>query len=243
MLRAVEYPRVSTEEQAKEGLSLPHQAEKMNAYAHLYNIQVVATEADEGVSAKSLDRPALKRALAMLDRDEADGLLIYKLDRLSRDVGDWDYLIKNYFGEGRGKKLWSVSDQIDTSTASGRFFLNIMMTVAQWERETISERTRDQLQYRIKTGSRTGKVLYGKRIDPTDPRRSKVKPGSTVPGNPVGLVAEPSEVESIELMKRLRGHGLSLRAIADKLTEAGVPTRDGRERWDHSTVRKILKRA
>lgn len=237
MLRAVGYARVSTEEQAREGLSLPDQVEKMNAYARLYEIQLVAVEMDEGVSAKKLDRPGVIRSLAMIDDGRADGLLVTKLDRLSRSLRDWNGLIDDYFGEKPGKKLWSVSEHVDTTTASGRMMLNMLMLVAQWEREVISERTRDGLQYRIRTNSRTGKVLYGKSIDPTDPRVSKKDK------NPVGLVQSPDEVEIIDRMKRMKSHGLSLRAIAGALTEAGIPTRDGRDRWDHSTVRKILKRA
>jgi DNA invertase Pin-like site-specific DNA recombinase len=237
MLRAAGYIRVSTEEQAKEGVSLDAQIAKLRAYAELYGITLVAIEADEGVSAKSLDRPGLQRALAMIRRNEADGLLIAKLDRLSRKIGDWDDLIDDYFGEKPGKRLWSVADSIDTTTASGRMVLNMMMTVAQWERESVIERTRDALRYKIATNSRCGKIRYGSEIDPTDPRVSrKLK-------NPVGLIANSSEVETIELMKRLQDHGLSLRAIADELTSRGVPTRDGRERWCHSTVHKILKRA
>jgi site-specific DNA recombinase len=237
MLRAVGYARVSTEEQAREGLSLPDQVAKMNAYARLYEIQLVGIELDEGISAKKLDRPGVLRSLAMIDTNEADGLLVTKLDRLSRSLRDWNGLIDDYFGEKPGKKLWSVSEHVDTTTASGRMMLNMLMLVAQWEREVISERTRDGLQYRIRTGSRTGKVLYGKAVDPADPRVSK---GDK---NPVGLMDEPAELAAISLMVTLRQAGSTYREIATDLTRRGIPTRDGGERWDHSTVRKILKRA
>ena len=237
MRRAVGYIRVSTEDQAQTGVSLPAQREKLIGYAQVYEIDLIAIEPDDGASGKSLDRPGLQAALGRLDRGEADGLLITKLDRLTRSIADWDHLIKRYFGDGRGKKLWSVSDAIDTGTAGGRLVLNVIMTVAQWEREAIAERTRDALRHKIATGSRCGKVRYGSAIDPSDPRVAKKSK------RPVGLVAAPDEVEAIDLMKRLRAHGMSFRAIADELTGRSIPTRDGRERWNNTTVRKILMRS
>ena len=129
-MRAVGYIRVSSDEQATEGVSLDAQRAKVQGYAALYDLDLVAIEVDAGASAKTLDRPALARALGMLDRGEADGLVIAKLDRLSRSVGDWDQLIARYFGERAGKKLWSVADSIDTRTAAGRLVLNVLMSVA-----------------------------------------------------------------------------------------------------------------
>ena len=236
MMRAVGYIRVSSEEQAAGGISLDAQRAKLGMYAELHDLDLVALEADAGVSAKTLERPALARALAMIDRGEADGLLIAKLDRLSRSVSDWDRLIAGYFGEKAGKKLWSVADSIDTTTAAGRLVLNVLMSVAQWEREAIAERTRDALQHKIRTGSRCGKVRFGHAIDPDDPRRSRKK------GLPVGLVDLPGEADAVGLMKELKAGGMSLRGIAEELTSRGIPTKEGRPRWDHSTVKRILSR-
>ena len=236
MMRAVGYIRVSSEEQATEGVSLAAQEAKVRGYAALYNLDLVALEVDAGVSAKTLDRPALGRALSMIDKGQADGLLIAKLDRLSRSVSDWDKLIAGYFGEKAGRKLWSVADSIDTTTAAGRLVLNVLMSVAQWEREAIAERTRDALQHKIRTGSRCGKVRFGHAIDPADPRRSKKK------GRPVGLAPLPAEAEAVELMHALKAGGVSLRGIACELTGRGIPTKEGRPRWDHSTVKRILSR-
>jgi len=235
-MKAVGYIRVSTEDQAMTGVSLPAQRAKLEAYASLYGLELVRIEVDDGVSAKTLERPALRRALATVDRGEADGLLIAKLDRLSRSVADWDRLIDGYFGERAGKQLWSVADSIDTRTAAGRLVLNVLMSVAQWEREAIAERTRDALRHKIKTGERVGRVLYGSAIDPDDPRRSKKS------DLPSGLKPCPPEAEAIALIKRLAAEGKSLRAIADELTRRGIPTREGGQRWQHSSVRKILGR-
>jgi site-specific DNA recombinase len=225
-MRAVGYIRVSSEEQASEGVSLDAQRAKVQGYADLYGLELVAIEVDAGVSAKTLDRPALARALAMLDRDEADGLVIAKLDRLSRSVGDWDHLIADYFGERAGKKLWSVADSIDTRTAAGRLVLNVLMSVAQWEREAIGERTRDALQHKIRQGERCGKVRFGHDLGPDGVR----------------LIDNPAEQEGLILLRELAAEGRSLRSIARELTRRGIPTKEGRPRWDHSSVKRILAR-
>jgi DNA invertase Pin-like site-specific DNA recombinase len=225
-MRAIGYIRVSSEEQASEGVSLDAQRAKVQGYADLYGLELVAVEVDAGVSAKTIDRPALARALAMLDRGEANGLVIAKLDRLSRSVGDWDHLIAEYFGERAGKKLWSVADSIDTRTAAGRLVLNVLMSVAQWEREAIGERTRDALQHKIRQGERCGKVRFGHDLGP----------------NGVQLIDNPAEQEGLTLLRELAAEGRSLRSIARELTRRGIPTKEGRPRWDHSSVKRILAR-
>lgn len=225
-MRAVGYIRVSSEEQAAEGVSLDAQRAKVGGYAALYGLDLVAVEVDAGASAKTLDRPALARALARLDRGEAEGLVIAKLDRLSRSVGDWDRLIAAYFGERAGKKLWSVADSIDTRTAAGRLVLNVLMSVAQWEREAIGERTRDALQHKIRVGERCGKVRFGHDLHPDGVR----------------LVANPAEQEALAVLHDLAAGGMGPRAIARELSRRGLPTKEGRGPWDHSAVRRILAR-
>ena len=114
-MKIVAYCRVSTIEQAEYGISLEAQAAKLAAYAQLFELEVVETITDAGESAKSLNRPGLKRALAMLRRGEADGLAVTKLDRLTRSIGDWQTLIREHFSERAGKQLISLSDSIDTA--------------------------------------------------------------------------------------------------------------------------------
>ena len=231
----VGYARVSTEEQATTGVSLDAQVAKLRAYAATYDLDLVAVEVDDGVSAKSLQRPALGRALARLDAGEADGLLVAKLDRLTRSVRDVNDLVDRYFGEKAGRKLFSVGEAIDTRKASGRMVMNLMTTVAQWEREVICERTREALAHKRARGERIGSVPYGFRLDESDPRRSKT-------GRPVALAIEPREMEAVALAARLGEDGKSLRMIAACLQALGYPTRGGRP-WRHTSVVRILGRA
>lgn len=221
MTKAIGYIRVSTQEQATSGYSLDAQKAKLEAYAALYDIELTDIVVDAGVSAKSLKREGLQRVLQTLDNGGADAVLIFKLDRLTRSVKDWNVLIEKYF---TNKALLSVSDQIDTRTAAGRLCLNVLMSVAQWERETIGERTSTALQYKKSQGQHIGSVPYGyEAIDKT-------------------LAVVESEAAAIALIKDMKEQGLKLQAIADELNAQNIPTKRG-GKWYATSVKNVLERA
>ena len=222
----IAYCRVSTAEQSDSGVSLDAQQAKMRAYADLYNLTIVETIID-AESAKSLNRSGLQHALNLLRAGKADGLLIVKLDRLTRSIADWQDLIDAYFGERGGKQLLSVNDSIDTRTAAGRLVLNVLITVAQWERETIGERTKEALRHKINSRQRVGKVRFGFDLGPD---------GTT-------LVENPAEQETLAFMRNLRAAGRTLRQIAAELTARHIPTKERKSRWTHTAVAYILARA
>jgi DNA invertase Pin-like site-specific DNA recombinase len=225
-MRVIGYIRVSTEEQATHGISLASQRAKLEAYASLYDLELVEVIADEGVSAKSLNRPGLQRAMALLSRGQVDGLLIVKLDRLTRSVGDWQTLIDGYFSERAGRQLFSVGDSIDTRTAAGRMVLNILLSVAQWEREAIGERTRDALQHKISRNERCGKVRFGYQLA----------------ADGVHLEASETEQQVLAIIAELRAAGESLRAIAAELTRRQIATKQGNAKWTHTAIDRIIRR-
>jgi len=86
--KAVGYIRVSTDKQAEQGVSLEAQHAKLTAYAQLYDLELVEVIVDAGVSAKTLEREGLQRALSMLRKGQVNALLVAKLDRLTRSVKD-----------------------------------------------------------------------------------------------------------------------------------------------------------
>ena len=225
-MNVIGYVRVSTEEQSKEGVSVDAQIAKIKAYCLLYDLALVDVIIDASVSAKSLKRTGLNDALAALKSKKADGMVIAKLDRLSRSVKDWNHLIDLYFGEKAGKQLCSVGDQIDTRTAAGRLVLNVLMSVAQWEREVIGERTTDAMQYKKSKGQRVGAVPFG--FDLAD--------------DGISLIPNAQEQQVITGINSLRSEGYSLREIAEELTRQGITTKEGNDSWSHQAVAKILTR-
>lgn len=234
-LDVVGYVRVSGDEQAKKGISLDTQREKLELYARFKGLNLVRIVADEGWSAKDLKRPGVVELLRMMDEKEIGGVLIYKLDRLTRSLKDWSFLIDAYFGDKTGIKLFSVGDDINTQSAAGRLVLNLLMSVAQWERETNAERTTDNLATHKAKGRRAGKLLYGYRIDPDGPLSTR--------GHPVGLIPDPAEQATIRLMEELDARGMSLRAICHHLEELGIETKEGSRIWSPSSIRNILTRS
>lgn len=227
--RVVAYLRVSTEQQADRGVSLEAQRSKAKAYADLYDLEIVEIVEDAGFSAKTLDRPGLVRVMAMLEVGEADGVLVVKLDRLTRSVRDLGALLDRYFVDG-GKVLLSVSEQIDTRTAAGRLVLNILSSISQWEREVIGERTREALVYLREQGVRLGGEALGwARQDDQDENGRRI----------VGEVRQ--EAETVARILELREQGLTLRAIGETLTREVRKTKRG-GKWHPGTVRAVLKR-
>jgi site-specific DNA recombinase len=220
------YTRVSSEEQSRDGVSLAVQHEKVQLYCELHGLGPPVDVVDPGVSAKTLDRPGLARALALLDSGDASGLVVYKLDRLTRSLADWSALIDRYFGRPGGPSLMSVSESIDTRSAGGRMVLNVMMTMAQWERETIVERTVGAMDFKRSKGERiSGRLPFGSDL---------AADGRT-------LVDNLAERRVLEMVRAWRREGRGSRKIAAELNALAVPTKGGGP-WSHSTVQSILRR-
>ena len=202
--RAIAYIRVSTNQQADQGHSLLAQQEKVNAYASLYDLDIVDYVVETG-SAKNLNREGLQGALAQIKSGKADALIVVKLDRLTRSVVDLGYLVETYFNKAG---LLSVSEQIDTRSASGRLVLNVLASVSQWEREAIGERTSAVRQSMKANGLYCGgSVPYGQML---------------VSGE---LVTNPNEQAIINRAKALKAEGHSLRTIATMFSNEGLKTR------------------
>ncbi|MEZ4444554.1 MAG: recombinase family protein [Polyangiaceae bacterium] len=228
--KVVGYVRVSTAQQADGGVSLDAQRAKLEAYAVALDLDLVRVEVDAGVSAKGLDRPALQAALAHLDAGEADGLLVAKLDRLTRSVRDLGWLVESSrFGERWS--LLSVADSIDTRTAGGRLVLNVLVSVSQWEREAIGERTRDALHHVRAEGAKLGGEALGwTRSDETDKHGRRV------------VVHDGREAGTIARAVELRDQGHTWRDVAARLTAEGHRTKRG-GRWHANTARRVVLRA
>lgn len=159
MTTMIGYLRVSTEEQASSGLGLEAQRETIQRYADAQGWDLV-WYVDEGLSAKSLDRPQLQAALSRLHvipkRRDVDGIVVAKLDRLSRSVHDFSGILK--LAATRKWAVVAIDLGVDTSTPTGKLVANVMMSVAEWEREVIGERTSAAMQAAKRAGRHMGRV-------------------------------------------------------------------------------------
>lgn len=159
MTTMIGYLRVSTEEQASSGLGLDAQRDTIQRYADAHGWDVV-WYVDEGLSAKSLARPQLQAALTRLHvppkRRDVDGIVVAKLDRLSRSVHDFSGILKR--AAARKWAVVAIDLGVDTSTPTGKLVANVMMSVAEWEREVIGERTSAAMQAAKRAGKHMGRV-------------------------------------------------------------------------------------
>lgn len=219
-MKVIGYVRVSTVKQEQSGLSLEAQELKIRQYCELYELELIDIIIDAGASAKTLERPGIQSAMAMIKNGAANGLVVAKLDRLTRSIKDLNVLIEDLFNKAA---LISVSDQVDTTTPSGRLILNILMSVSQWEREEIGERTKAAMKAKKAKGQYTGgRTPFGWKLDEQ--------------GNEV---ADDVEQELIEIVRGFRASRLSYSTIAQELTKAKFTSRTGNAVFSKTSAKRI----
>ncbi len=161
-MRCAIYTRVSKEEQAKEGYSLPAQEERLRAHAKGQGWIMYKVYVDDGYSAGSKNRPALKRLLFDGSLKRFDTVLVYKIDRLSRSLKDLIDVVAELNSYDIGFK--SCTELIDTTRPEGRLMFHQFGSFAQYERELISQRTKFGMIKRLKQGLWNGQAPYGYKI-------------------------------------------------------------------------------
>lgn len=191
----VAYCRVSTEEQAAEGFSIEGQADKLRSYAELHELGPVTVVADPGRSGKDTDRPGLQQLLAMVRAGHVAHVLTWRLDRLSRNLGDLIELADT-FGAA-GVALHSFTEKIDLSSATGRMFYNILGSFAQFYREQLAENVRMGMHQAVREGKWLNRPKTG----------YDLVEGELVANSDAPLVRE---------VFRLRAEGLSQRRIEER---------------------------
>lgn len=217
--KTVGYVRVSTEEQAREGVSLAAQEERLRAFAVATGRVLSEVIVDDGASAKDLRRDGAQRILTGVREDQIGVVIVLKLDRLTRSIGDLADVLKLFAKHDTA--LISVSETFDTSTAVGRMMLHLLGVFAQWERETIGERTAFALSHKRRNGQAYSRTPFG--YD---------RKGDT-------LIPNPAQQRALAMVKRMAAEGATLQQIANELTAKGIAPARGRH-WYTSSIYSML---
>jgi DNA invertase Pin-like site-specific DNA recombinase len=221
---------VSTKKQADEGWSLEAQESKIGAFVGIHDeLTLVGVQKDSGRSGSRLDRPGLQAALDYLRHGHADGLVVFKLDRLTRSVQDLGHLLSEFFGPQSPHRLVCVMESIDTHSAAGRLTANVLISIAQWEREMASERTRTVMDHKREKGEHLGgEPPCGYSVVVSEDGVSR-------------LVPNDDERDAMNLAKDMRERmSYSLQAIADAFNAEDIPRRNGRT-WTRQAIARLLE--
>jgi site-specific DNA recombinase len=218
-VRAAGYLRVSTAEQASEGFGLPAQESRIRLHCQAQGWELVELYVDAGVSGAKAERPELSRLLRDAEAHAFDRVVVLKLDRLGRSLNGLLELYKQL--EESGVTVASVHESLDTGTPYGRFFRNILGSLAEFERDVIAERVRSGKVEKAKVGgSLGGFVPYG------------------YVRRPDGLQVDPAAAAVVRRIFAERVQGRTLAEIATDLNADAVPSARGGV-WQPATVQKI----
>jgi site-specific DNA recombinase len=219
------YVRVSTAGQVEEGVSLEAQQAKIAAWAELNGYELAGVFVDAGLSGGRADnRPQLLAALNAVAKVKGAALVVYSLSRLARSTADTLAIAAEL--EKSNADLVSLSEKIDTTTAAGRMVFRLLASLAEFERDQVSERTKMALAHKKRRGERVGRVPLGFEL---------AADGKT-------LVPVAAELAVVKLVAELWAKGMSLRAIAAELDRQGVPTKAGQGKWQRSTIQRLVAR-
>jgi DNA invertase Pin-like site-specific DNA recombinase len=208
-MRIIGYCRVSTAEQGDSGAGLEAQEAKIRAEVAHRGWELVDIRHDVASGKSMRKRDELGRTLRDLRDGYADAIVVAKLDRLSRSVLDFAGIMETAKEEGWSLVVLDLA--VDTTTTNGKLIANIMIALAQWERELIGDRTKAAL-------------------DAVRARGTKV-------GRKAGV-----EVDTLRLIRVLRGQGLSWAKVAEALEAERIPTGQGGQ-WHAATVRRLALKA
>lgn len=221
MKKIISYLRCSTTHQL-ETHSISHQRLKIDLYCKFHNLQLVEEIVDEGVSGKSTKREGYGRLIEMVKNKECDGVVVYSLSRYSRCVVDT--LSSIQLMNDNGITFHSLSENIDTSSPNGRFFLTILSSLSQLEREITSSRVKDTLHGLKMTNKPYSNDMYG---------YDKLN-GS--------LVVNDTEQKMIKKIMKLHKLGYSIHEIVKYVNSKGFKTKRGGKKFYYNTIKCILNK-
>ena len=213
------YIRVSTEDQAREGFSLGEQEEKLLQLCKFKELEVYKVYKDAGISAKDMEhRPQFQEMLKDMKEGKINYIVAYKLDRITRSVRDLEELISVL--EQYNCFLLCDRDDVNTSTANGRFFVRMLTVLSQLEIEIVSERTKFGLNGAIKSGHIPGQRPFGYKS--AEDKR---------------MVIDNSARPYVEKIFDMYLEGKSFQQIANYFKENNIYPK---KNWKDTTIQKII---
>ena len=213
------YMRVSTEDQAREGFSLPEQKESLEAFCKFKGYEIIDYYQDAGISAKTGNhRPEFERLKEDIKSKKINTIIALKLDRITRSIYDWENLIT--FLDENDAYLDCANDEVNTTTANGKMISRLLMSVSQNEIERTSERTKIGMAGAIKQGHIPHK-------EPLGYKREDKK-----------LVIDYSTKDVVVRIFNLYYEGYSYQKISNLFNSEKVL---GRENWRDATILSILE--
>ena len=229
------YSRVSTQEQASEGLSLDAQEARIRAWSDAQGAELVEMVRDEGVSGSRLlsERPGGRRIAHLLDvrRPAADAVVVVRMDRLGRDAAEQIALLKRFRTGKVG--LVAIAQQIDLATPHGRAMAQIGAVFNELERALIADRTTETLVEKRRQGLVWNHAPFGWGVvEETDPEGRTIK----------RLEPDPTEQNTLSRAQELRTTGLGYLKIASALNDEHRATKRGGP-WHAASVRSVLRSA
>jgi site-specific DNA recombinase len=198
------YVRTSTDEQEKTGFGLDVQKEAIEMHCKLHGIELIEIIEDSGESGSTLDRPGLDRVREMIASGEIAGVVVYKLDRIARNLKDLLNLHDDEFVP-RNCAMISIKEQISTDSPMGRLFFQMIGGFAEFERSVITERMMDGINNKAKTGQHaTGRIALGYK--------------KTIVNGKKAITVDETEAEIVTLIFKLREESfMTFQQIADYL--------------------------
>lgn len=219
------YLRVSTDNQADHGVSLPAQQSRLMSYIQAQGWDLFKVYTDDGYSGKNLKRPAMKQLLKDAKQGKFNRVIVIKLDRLSRSQKDALYLIEDVFN-ANGILFTSVSESFDTSTPFGKASLGMLSVFAQLEREMIV----DRILTAKKECAKQGRYLGG-----------FIPHGYTYNSQLKKYVIDTVAAHTVRLIFDTYITGeYSFNGIAELLESKKIPTPKGGMFWDKTSIKQIL---
>ena len=223
-MKTILYIRVSTTQQVNDGISLEAQEQRLIQYCEFNGLDVVGILKDEGLSGSNANREGYRKLMDMVKTKEIDAVAVYSLSRFARNTVE---VLKSIELMNKNNiQFHSLTEKIDTTSPTGRFFLTTLAALGQLEREQISERTKDALAHKKSKGERTGGIPFGYELDEDG----------------IHLIENQREQSIISIVLSLKELGYSYRNIAKELENRGLKNKAHRIKWSATQIFRILQK-